>query len=270
VNRKLVFLNLTLLALAAALLWTLRNNWFSAQSRQRAVIQQQVQPKKLLAPPPVAPAQPVAPAEYLDVAARMLFSKDRNSTVVIEAPPPKPEPPEPPLPALPGYHGQMAIGEPVAFLSTAAAAQRSYRAGETIGEFKLVSFDKENIEFEWHGKSIQRKLDELRPKETAQVQPPSPARPAAAAAPGSTAAAAPGPAPASAGGLVPLGGSGSSSAAGTKDSGSDDPMFGPVQADGTRACEPGDKSPSGTVHSGYKKDMTVTLFGTVCHWEQNK
>lgn len=260
-NRKLVFLNLSLLALAAALAWTLRNNWFSAQSQQRAVIHKQVEPKKLLAPPPVAPAQPVAPAEYLDVATKMLFSKDRNSTVVIEVPPPKPVPPEPPVPALPGYHGQMAIGEPVAFLSTSAAAQRSYRAGETVGDFKLISFDTESIEFEWHGKSIQRKLDELRPKETAQAQPP-PARPAAAAAPSS--------APASAGPLVSLSGSSGSSATGTKDSGGDDPMFGPVQADGNRACAPSDQSPSGTVHSGYKKDQTVTLFGTVCHWEQNK
>ena len=39
-NRKLVFLNLALLALAGVLAWTLRANWFSAQSQQRAVIQQ--------------------------------------------------------------------------------------------------------------------------------------------------------------------------------------------------------------------------------------
>jgi hypothetical protein len=69
---------------------------------------------------------------------------------------------------------------------------------------------------------------------------------------------------------VSLGGSSSNSATGAKDSGSDDPMFGPVQPDGTRACAPADQSPSGTVHSGYKKDMTVTLFGAICHWEPNK
>lgn len=262
-NRKLVFLNLGLLALAGALAWTLRNNWVSARSQQNAVIQRKVEPTKLLAPPPVAPAKPVAPAEYLDVAARMLFSKDRNATVVIETPPPKPAPPEPPMPALPGYHGQMAIGEPVAFLSTSSIPQRSYRAGETIGDFKLVSFDKESIEFEWHGKSIQRKLDELRPKETAQAQAAAPARPTAGNAPGASAN------PAPAGPVVSLGGSSGSSTEG-KDSGSDDPMFGPLQADGTRACQPSDSSPSGTVHSGYKKSMTVTLFGSICHWEQNK
>jgi hypothetical protein len=39
-------------------------------------------------------------AEYIDVAQKTLFSKDRNPNVVIELPPPKPEPP---MPALPFY-----------------------------------------------------------------------------------------------------------------------------------------------------------------------
>lgn len=248
-NRKLVLLNLALLALAAALAWTLRASWFGAQTRQRAVIQRPVEPKKLLLPPSPAPAKPVAAADYLDVAAKTLFSKDRNPEVVIEPPPPKPAKPEPPMPALPNYHGQMAIDEPVAFLSTSAAGQQSYRVGDTIGPFKLVSFDAETIEFEWNGKSVQRKLDQLRPKESA------PAAPAA-------------PKPASSKPVV-LGGSSSSSAA-SANAANDDPMFGPAQADGTRACVPSDNSPSGTVHSGYRKDMTMTLFGSICHWEQSK
>jgi hypothetical protein len=172
------------------------------------------------------------------------------------------------MPALPNYHGQMAIGEPVAFLSARNVEQRSYHAGDTIGEFKLVSFDHENIEFEWHGKAVQRKLEELRPKETAES---APARPAAAASPAPNAAAVKPPAGASSPGpVVSLSGSSASSPHGPKDSLSDDPMFGPLQPDGTRGCAPGDQSPSGTVHAGYKKNMTVTLFGAVCSWEQNK
>ncbi len=248
-NRKLVLLDVALLALAVALAWTLRANWFGAQTRQRAVIQRTVEPRKLLAPPSPAPGKPVAAADYLEVAAKMLFSKDRNPTVVIEPPPAKPEPP---MPALPNYHGQMAIGEPVAFLSTSAAPQRGYRAGDTVGDFTLRSFDRETIEFEWKGKSVERTLDELRPKEVAQAAVP---RPTAAAAPAKP---------------VTLGGSSNNAAAGNANSGSDDPMFGPVQADGARGCVPSDSSPSGTVHSGYRKDMTLTLFGAVCHWEQQK
>jgi len=166
------------------------------------------------------------------------------------------------MPALPNYHGQMAIGEPVAFLSASGVPQRSYRAGESVGEFKLVSFDQEKMEFEWHGKSVQRKLEELRPKETGQAQAP-PSRPAGAPPPANPTTPA-----ASAGPVVSLGSASSTSLAGDK--GSDDPMFGPAQADGTRACVPSDQTPSGTEHSGFKKNMTVTLFGTVCHWEQNK
>ena len=219
-NRKLVLLDVALLALAVALAWTLRANWFGAQTRQRAVIQRTVAPRKLLAPPSPAPVKRVAPADYLDVANKMLFSKDRNPTVVIEPPPAKPEPP---MPALPNYHGQMAIGEPVAFLSTSAAAQRGYHAGDTIGDFTLRRFDHETIEFEWKGKSVERKLDELRPKEVAQAAVPRPA-----AAPASDAA------PAK---PVVLGGSSSNNASSSNaNSGSDDPMFGPVQADGTAAA----------------------------------
>lgn len=252
-NRKLVLLNVALLALALALAWTLRVNWFGAQTRQLAVIQRTVPPRKLLAPPSPTPVKPVAAADYLDVAAKMLFSKDRNPTVVIEPPPAKPEPP---MPALPNYHGQMAIGEPIAFLSTSTASQRGYHAGETIGDFTLRRFDHETIEFEWKGKSVERKLDALRPKEVAQA---AASRPAAAPVPAPNMAAAK---------SVALGGSSGNNA--SSSAASDDPMFGPAQADGTRGCVPSDTSPSGTVHTGYRKNMTVTLFGVVCHWEQQK
>ena len=172
-NRRLVLLNLALLALAGALVWTLRTNWLAAKARERAVLQRKVAAKPVLAPPPLPTVKTVAPAEYIDVAGKMLFSKDRNPTVVVEAPKPAPEPV---MPALPNYHGQMAIGEPVILLSmTANAVQRSYHAGDQIGDFKLVSFDENRVDFEWKGKNVERKLEELRPRETA---------PAAGAQPG--------------------------------------------------------------------------------------
>ena len=163
-NRRLVLLNVALLALAGGLVWTLRTNWLAAKSRERAVLQRKVAAKPVLAPPPLPPVKAVAPAEYIDVAGKMLFSKDRNPTVVVEAPKPVPEPV---MPALPNYHGQMAIGEPVILLSASAnGAQRSYHAGDQVGDFKLVSFDENRAAFEWKGKNVERKLEELRPKET--------------------------------------------------------------------------------------------------------
>ena len=286
-NRRIVLLNLALLALAGALVWTLRANWIEAKARERAVLQRKVAAKAVLAPPPLPGVKTVAPAEYIDVAGKMLFSKDRNPTVVVE--PPKPAP-EPVMPALPSYHGQMAIGEPVIFLSTSAAApQRIYHAGEQVGDFKLVSFDEARAAFEWKGKNVERKLEELRPKDAtvqagtqagAQAAAPAsapattPVRPVAsldhpsaviAAAPVSNAAT---PAPgknvtslASAGNAA-----NNSSAADT----SGDSVFGPLSASGDRACLPSDNSPIGTVHSGFMKVQSVGIFGASCSWTEVK
>ena len=113
-NRRIILLNLALLALTGALIWLLRTHWSDARSRETKVLTQRVPAKSVFAPPSPPPVRPIAPSEYFDVAQKMLFSKDGNSTVVIETPPAKPEPP---MPALPKYHGQMAIGEPVILLS---------------------------------------------------------------------------------------------------------------------------------------------------------
>jgi hypothetical protein len=267
-NRRLVLLNVALLALAGALVWLLRSDWFSARAKESAVLARKVEPKKILAPPAPPPVKAVSPAEYLDVAGKMLFAKDRNPTVVIEAPPAKPEPPMPPLPR---YYGQMAIGDPVALLSLPPAAQRGYHAGDTIGDFTLVSFDRDKIEFEWHGKSVERKVEDLRPKEetpTAASQ-----RGAAAA---SVAAAPNTPNTTSSvgnlggGKITALGGAASSAAGGKTEDSSGDSVMGPLQPDGSHSCAPSDTSPSGTVHSGFIKNVTPTVVGILCNWEKLK
>ena len=50
-NRRIVLLNLALLALVGALGWMLRANWLEAQARERAVLRRKVAPKAVLAPP---------------------------------------------------------------------------------------------------------------------------------------------------------------------------------------------------------------------------
>jgi hypothetical protein len=283
----MILLNLTLLALAGVLVWILRTNWIEAQARERTVLLRRVEPKTVLAPPTPPAVKAAAPAEYIDVANKMLFSADRNPTVVVE--PPKPAP-QPVMPALPDYNGQMSIGEPpVILLSMANGAQRSYQTGEQVGDFKLVSFDQEKAIFEWKGKMIERRLDDLRPKQTmaqaAPAPPPAPvsapaksvasldrpnAAPAATASPASPAvnSVAP-PIPAKA--TTSLGGS---STAKTNDSSATDTagdeFFGPVLAGGVRACVTTDNSPPGTVHSGYRKVQVMTMVGALCSWEQVK
>ena len=295
-NRRLILLNLALLALAGALVWALRANWIQAKARERAVLQRKVAAKAVLAPPPLPTVKTVAPAEYIDVAGKMLFSKDRNPTVVVE--PPKPVP-EPVMPALPNYHGQMAIGEPVILLSTSAnAAQHSYHAGDQIGDFKLVSFDENRVAFEWKGKNVERKLEELRPKETAtatgaqtgtlatrtaapaspsaatatpvravaSLDHPSAAAPAASAANSTSASATPAPVK----NVTSLGGTSNASNSASAGDTSGDSTFGPLLSSGDRACLPTDNSPVGTVHSGFMKVQSVGIFGASCSWTEVK
>jgi hypothetical protein len=239
-NRRIVVLNLALLAFAGALIWLLRAHWSDARSRETKVLSQQVRAKSVLAPPPPPPVRPVAPSEYLDVVQKTLFSKDRNPAVVLEAPPAPPAKPEPPLPALPKYHGQMAIGEPVVFLSTASQPERGYHAGEEIGDFRIANFDLDRIAFEWRGKTVERNVADLAPKE----EPPPPKA-------GTPAAAKP---------ITPLA---SQSAPDNKA----DPALGDDMGGGFRTCVPGDSSPAGAVLAGYKKVMSQTMFGQTCRWE---
>ena len=301
-NRRIVLLNLALLALVGALGWVLRANWLEAQARERAVLRRRVAPKAVLAPPSIPGVQAAGPAEYIDVANKMLFSKDRNPIVVVEAPKPAPEPV---MPALPSYSGQMSIGEPVIFLSLPKDVQHSYHAGDQVGDFKLASFDQDTIVFEWKGKTVERKLEDLRAQQILAQ-----AGTGAGATAGSGAA--PGPVPAmprpsiptpgypmpkasdnantglsavtapaasstssSTASLAPvspttsLGGSNAGDNNSASDT-SDDGMFGAALPGGFRACVPADSSPAGTMHSGYRKVQSMSIFGASCDWEPVK
>lgn len=244
-NRKLIALNLALLALAGALVWILRARWLDEQARERALLAQKIAARAVLAPASPSQVKPVAPGDYLDVAQKMLFSKDRNPAVVIDVPAPKPEPP---MPSLPSYYGEMAFGDPVVLLSVQNGQQKAYHAGEKVGEFQLVSFDREKIALDWNGKRVERKLAELIPKETpqpvAQAQPAQAPRPLAAA---------------------PVTSLASAQAASL----ASNATFGPDLGSGMRACtNSSDSAGNGTIVDGYKKIVAQTMFGPSCHWEK--
>jgi len=266
-NRRILLLNVALLALAGTLFWTLREHWDSAKRHERTVLSQRVPPRSVVEPPPAPPVPPVAPANYLQVAQEMLFSKDRNPTVVIEPPPVKPDPPMPPLPH---YHGQMAIGEPVALLSTDKIEQKGYHAGDAIGDFKLVQFDREKIAFEWMGKTVERKVVDLVPKETiASSQPAQSAAAKPVVSPVVAPAATSSPSPSIAITALGGGGGGATSLDGT--SAAKPPAgMGDDIGSGVRNCVPGDNSPAGTVREGYKKTVSKSMFGDICRWEPVK
>ncbi|MCU1336217.1 MAG: hypothetical protein JWO19_1798 [Bryobacterales bacterium] len=245
-NRKILALNIGLLVLFGTLGWMLRAHWREARSQHRATLAKAARPSALLPPPSPTPPEPAVPANYLEVAQKTLFSRDRNPNVIIETAPPPPPKAEEPTPPRPAYYGQMGIGEPVAFLSAEKGGQRGFHVGDEVGPFKLVAFNRETITFEWHDKTLEYPLAELKPKE---------GTPAAAAAQSGVPTFAPSK-PASAGPVIGI----------TEEKG---PVLG-TQNGEIRSCVAGDKSPSGTVKDGFKKSVVPGPFGPMCQWEPIK
>ncbi len=235
-RRKLLALDLALLALALAAGWQLRRQWLEARHREQTVLGRTVKP---LPPPPLTPLpipEPVRAAAYAEVAEKMLFSRDRNPTVIVE------KPPEKPLPPLPALYGVMDLGDgPTAIMSEKAGGPgQGVRAGEKIGPFKLVSLTPQEAVFEWEGRTVSKKLEELIPRSS------------------STEAAATTPRASEQGPPQPV----------VRQAAASGP--GPSIGGEVRACQPGDSDPPGTVREGYRKVVTQTPFGQMCRWEPVK
>jgi hypothetical protein len=234
---KLIALNVGLAAGLALIAWQGRVRWNEARAERRASLNV---PVKRVAPPALVPAQKpptVQAAAYADVAAKNLFSKDRNPTVIVD--PPKVEAPKP-MPALPVVYGALGLpsGVKAIMAERSGAASKSVRVGDSVGDFKVVALDLQKVTFEWEGKQIEKSLNDLVDR-TGGVTPGAPAGPAAPPA-----------APVSAPAVGPQ--------TGTPDA-------------PTRACVATDTSPPGTVIDGYKKTGVNTPFGVMgCTWVKDK
>ena len=193
----------------------------------------------------------MAPATYVDVAAKMLFDPSRNPTVVIEKPPP---PPPKPMPPLPFYHGMLNLGGgPIAILSVNAnSPHEAVHPGENIGPFKLLDANGEEVLLEWDGKQIRKSVDELTDHKQnggGQQQTQADARTAAPAPAAEARTEAPQPAP-----PQPT------------------PKAGPGEMTGFgfRTCNMNDGLAAGTVMEGFRKTMNATPFGQTCTWDPVK
>jgi hypothetical protein len=112
--------------------------------------------------------------------------------------------------------------------------------GESIGQFKLVDVNTEEIAFEWDGQTIRKKLEELKDHAPVQQQ----------------IAAAPPPAPVQARTETPAA---------------------PVQqtpqgpgidiGSGFRGCQANDSNPAGAIVDGFRKVVLFSPFGQTCRWE---
>ena len=236
-KRKLIALNLALVATISVASWRLRDNWVAARERDRAILQARLKPQP---PPLVVPtvaARPVAATAYATIAEKMLFSKDRNPSVVVEvAAPPKPKP-MPPMPVLYGVMN-LADGTTAIMGEKTGAEHQGVRPGDKVGEFTLVAVNNDEITLEWDGKDVTKKIDELidrgapqqrvpstpSTQQRTQQSPPAPVRQTT-------------------------------------------PEPGVDVGNRIKACQPGDSSPAGTVSGGFKKVVTPTPFGDSCRWE---
>lgn len=247
-SRRLLLLDLVLVVLAGILFSQLRREWIDEHARTAAFLAVQIRPVPARPLTLLARFAPLSAVTYSTVAQQNLFSKDRNPQVIIDVEPPKPKP----IPAFPVARGVLLWeGTPPAILlsTKSGGAQRAYRAGDQIGEWKLVSVDNQYVTFEWDGREFKKRIDELMDRNAFVAEAPAPQ---AGAAPARQNTAAPKPAGKSLG-----------------DTPKDVPGV-DVGSTDIRGCESGDSTPVGTIQNGFKKVVSATPFGSACRWEQVK
>jgi hypothetical protein len=237
-SRKLIALNLVLAVAVAWAGWQLHNEWLAAKARQAALWKAHAAAPAAPKMTPLAAPGALLPTTYMKVATADLFDPSRNPDVPVEQPPAPPPPP--PMPPLPVCHGVMDVGEgPLAVLSVNKnSPHQALSPGDTIGQFKLLSVNTQEITLEWNGQVIHKSVEELLDRSSAA--PGGGGEPAAVHA-----AAAPAAAPVEAS------------------------VKGPGDATqfGIKTCQPNDSTPEGTVVDGYRKSSRATPFGSACYWE---
>lgn len=232
-NRKLLVLDAVLVGLVVYAGIQLRNEWRAARAREAATLNRPPKPVRTPNFTPLPSAPPVLASGYANIAQKMLFDKSRDPNVEIVVTPPPAKPPMPPLPA---FHGVMNLGAgPIAVLSVNKdTPQQAIRPGESIGQFKLVNINSEEMTLEWQGEVVKKPVNELTIVTAAPPQAEARAEaPAAASAPPAAAKSGPGDA----------------------------------TAFGFKTCSVNDGVAEGAVVQGYRKVMHQTPFGMACTYE---
>ena len=243
-TRKLLALDVLLLALVALLGIQVRREWLKAKTREQAFLQQKIVLKPAQPLVPLVQPPPFMANAYAQVAEKNLFSKDRNSNVIIDPPAPVKERPVPPFPIARGVMLWDGVPPTVVLSDRPGGTQRGYHPGDRIGEWLIVSVDNQYLVLQWEGKEFKKRLDELLDKTTLMVAETPPAGGNAAA---NVVSAAP-----------PVQSLSTSTPQG----------LGADMGNNVRACVAGDTAPAGTIVDGMKKVVSQSPFGSVCRWEQ--
>src|SRR5262249_13529444 len=167
-RRKLLAINLALVALAAGGFWKLRLDYRQAQERYKTIdTGKGASGGVARSSPATEPAglAAVQPASYLEAAEKYLPSPDRNPTVIVAGPKPKPRP------GLPILFGVMSIGDsPIAIMADKQGApHKTVKVGEPIGEYKLLGVAGDQITLQWEGQTIQTQVSDVLVKPTAET-----------------------------------------------------------------------------------------------------
>jgi hypothetical protein len=241
-KRRLLLLNLLLIAAIAGAVHLLRQRAQEAKAHESQVLNHKipVAPPPNIAPVPVPP--PVPATTYMDVATKVLFAKDRSPNPIIDPPKPVPEKKMPPLPYAYGVM-DFGGGPTVIMAEKSGAPHHGFHVGDKVGEFKLVAVSGRELTLEWDGKEVKKKLEDLEDKNAAAT-----AQVAATTQVAANAAPPPPKEP-----ELPA-----------------EPKPGKDTGGGFKACRAGDTAPNGTVADGYRKVVTVSPFGQHCTWEAIK
>jgi hypothetical protein len=234
-------LDLALLVVAGLLGWQLRQEWIASHVRTLALLHSNLPQVQVPGLPSLDKIDPLTAAAYLEIAAKNLFSADRNPNVIVEAVKPEPEKPVPPFPVAHGVMLWDGVPPTIVLSERGNGAQKGYHPGDTIGQWKLVALDNSYVNFEWDGKEFKKRIDELIDR--------TPIPEAAAPAGNKAAPVAAKPAA-------------STSLSTGQKSGPGIDLGG-----GQKGCVAGDSDPDGTVMDGMKKVVVATPFGNNCHWE---
>jgi hypothetical protein len=247
----LAILALALIVASGAITWRGRVEWRRARA-QRANLHAPV--KSAPIPPVAAAPAPETPqaVKYADIANKNLFSKDRNPNAIVEPPKPAEVKKMPPLPVVYGVLG-LPSGTKAIMAVKAGDPSRPVRAGDTVGEFKILALDTRGITFDWDGKQISKPVDQLIDRSTPTQSAPNPPPPS--------------PAPPPAGGLAPVNPPSQQSAVNT----ASNPKLGKelgAPGSSVRGCVAGDSAPAGTIADGYRKQVVAGPFGigSQCSW----
>jgi hypothetical protein len=249
-NRKLLALNTALVIGVIYAGIQLHSEWTAAKARQGTMPGPPPKAAVVMPPSPLPQRSAVQPTGYSDVAMKDLFDASRNPNIPVDPPPPPPPPRDPP--PLPSFHGMMDLGDPqgpVALITeTNVSGHEEVHAGEMIGEFKLVAFDRKEMTLDWEGKAFHKRLSEGGSEKVARAAP----APAVGAAPLLLNGVIPGQAP--------------PQQADDRPARQQDLGPGVQMTDSVRACQAGDSAAAGTINDGYRKEVNVSPMGNQCIW----